>query len=968
VTGDIGLDDGETRVIERGSWLLVLVFVFAMAPRTGLTPAGGADLATPLQEAAIRSRLDQARNSGDKVAEATAAEELGFLLRPSSRVAEAAQFFEDASRSWNGAHQPLREFAAQHNAGLALTAAGSYPAARVQYEAACTGFARIGADENAAECLMNLGTLLGRTGDYHAAEEKLKAALSAAERAQRRDLQRNGMNSLANVFLFEGKLREAREEYLALLAELRADPTRSTLEASVLENLASSYLRTGQTDDAIRYNDQSYDIDLQLNDFNGQAVALNTRAILLDHKNDLDGAVAAAQQSLELRKSIGDSAGAATTLANIASFYGDKKYGTRTDYRRAVDAFREVSDIHRASGNLENLASTLNNLGATLTNLRDYDGARAALEESRDIYRKIGNRAQLANALGNLGYNLTEQSRYTEAIPVYEEATDLFDALRTSIVADSERVSFFAGPANFFETLVDLLMLDNRPEDAFVVAERGRSRALLDLLASAMPVIETKVPENLRSQSQENARNLAQAEMRVRSLATSGAAKDSPDKFQQAEKELDLARVAAMESDHKTREQVPEIDSLTAPRILDAVTVRRELLQPDEALITYSPHRSRLQVFVLTKDGFSAHTTMYGEDKLRRDVETFLAAIKSKAPSAAAGRKLYDLLLSPTETALQGKRVVYVVADGPLRLLPFEALATSDDEANPQYVLNSRPFNIVYEHSAAVLSALKASRAQAAAQRASATSPTATRRPVLLFANPTYRTPSLTDVFGPEQCGQGLADLKGTAEEAATLLDMFKLDDAAPGINIGPRAQAKMFRQLPTDQFQFVHIAVHGLLCAGDGPNGWTEPALAFAPEGAETARLLRLEEVYSLNFDADLITLSACETALGQELNGEGVLGLTRAFLFSGSDAVISTLWSVDDKATAKLMSNLYGELRSHGSPATEPSRTRLTALQAAKRSLATGTTSDGQRQADWRQPYFWAPFVIYGLANQPR
>lgn len=959
---------------KNGVWALTAMLLSAiasplvLASLVGAQPVSGSQAAP--QEAAVRARLSQARAARDRIGEASALEELGSILRLSEHVAEAAQMFQDAARVWGEVPEPLREFTARHYGGLTLTAAGSYPAARVEYEAACSGLAQIGADANAAECLMNLGTLLGRIGEYRLAEERLAATIAASERVGRPDLKRNGMNSLANTFLFQGKHREAREKHLELLTDLRTGGTRSTLEGSVLGNLASSYFRTGQIDDAIRYNSDSYAIAVEFKDVGLQAVALNMRAILLDAKNDLDGAIAAAEQSLALRKSISDQAGAATALANIASFYGDKKYGMRTDYRRAVQAFREAAAIHRAAGNLEGLASALNNAGATLSNLTEYEEARMALEEARDIYRRIGNRTQLANVLGNLGYNLTEQKRYSEAIPVYEEATGLFDVLRTAIVDDTERVSFFAGPANFFYTLVDLLMIEGRSEDAFVAAEQARSRALLDLIASARPTIEARVPAELGARAREEARALAQAEMRVRSLAASGAENTAPEMLKEAARARDLARTNAARTDREIRNRAPDLDSLTAPRILDVAAVQQDLLGPDEALIAYSSHRRRLQIFALTKEAFSARTQMFEGERLRQEVEAFRKAVQSETAVAAAGKRLYDLLLAPVEKALEGKRVVYIVGDGPLRLLPFEALATSESEGDPRYVLTSRPYDIVYAHSAAVLSELRASRQEVVARRGAAAQ-SATRRPLLLFANPAYRPPSLADLFafGPMGCEKlKLTDLKGTVEEAAALLGLFKLDASDAGVNIGPRAQPKQLRQLPTNQFRFVHFAMHGVLCVGEGRNSWTEPALAFSPEGNETTSLLRLEDVYSLRFDADLITLSACETALGQEINGEGVLGLVRAFLFSGADAVVSTLWRVNDRATAKLMTDFYRDLSSASSVATEPRRSTLLALQAAKRRLAVERANDVAADgSDQRHPFFWAPFVIYGLPGQP-
>jgi CHAT domain-containing protein len=185
-------------------------------------------------------------------------------------------------------------------------------------------------------------------------------------------------------------------------------------------------------------------------------------------------------------------------------------------------------------------------------------------------------------------------------------------------------------------------------------------------------------------------------------------------------------------------------------------------------------------------------------------------------------------------------------------------------------------------------------------------------------------------------------------------------------MNTGPQAQVTQLRRLPTSDFRVIHFAMHGLLCPGEGRNGWTEAALAFAPEGNEPATLLTLEDIYSFRFDADLITLSACETALGQEINGEGVLGLPRAFLFSGADSVVSTLWRVDDTATAKFMTDFYRGLL----PAADHiNRSTVAALQAAKRGMAGGDKQFAlPGQVDLRHPFFWAPYVIYGLPSQPK
>jgi len=279
----------------------------------------------------------------------------------------------------------------------------------------------------------------------------------------------------------------------------------------------------------------------------------------------------------------------------------------------------------------------------------------------------------------------------------------------------------------------------------------------------------------------------------------------------------------------------------------------------------------------------------------------------------------------------------------------------------------------VYAHSAAVLSALRASRAEAAQHRAK-TQPTGDRPPLLLFADPQYpkstASPSLLDVFGPKTCADLRFDkLKATTDEARALIRLFGITDTDRGVNLGANAQVPRLRELPLQLFQYAHFAMHAVLCPGEGRNGWTDAALAFSPTGDEKVGLLRLEEVYELRFDANVITLSACETALGQEINGEGVLGLTRAFLFAGSDSVVSSLWLVNDNSTARLMTEFYGKLLQKRQESGGEPRSIVAALQEAKRQLALGepVAETAAAGIDTRHPFYWAAFVLYGLPLSP-
>jgi CHAT domain-containing protein len=148
------------------------------------------------------------------------------------------------------------------------------------------------------------------------------------------------------------------------------------------------------------------------------------------------------------------------------------------------------------------------------------------------------------------------------------------------------------------------------------------------------------------------------------------------------------------------------------------------------------------------------------------------------------------------------------------------------------------------------------------------------------------------------------------------------------------------------DQYQIVHFASHGLI---DGRN----PALSgivlslVEKEGAEIDGFLRLQDIYNLKLNADLVVLSACRTALGKEVRGEGIVGIARGFMYAGAPRVVVSLWKVDDAATAYLMSVFYRRmLVDNMRPAA--------ALRAAQNEM--------KKQKRWSSPYFWAPFVLQG------
>jgi CHAT domain-containing protein len=357
------------------------------------------------------------------------------------------------------------------------------------------------------------------------------------------------------------------------------------------------------------------------------------------------------------------------------------------------------------------------------------------------------------------------------------------------------------------------------------------------------------------------------------------------------------------------------------------------------------------------------------EKELRPKVATFRRAIESTRAGAslenllANGRELHETLIAPAAESLATAERILVVPDGPLHLLPFAALvAPSPDTERPwRYLVEWKPVHVAA--SVTVWEELKKDRPAAPNQ-----SPTT----LLAFGDPLYpssNTPATArhpDVLRAVAIGGGLRPLPATRDEVLAIADLF--GEHATTL-LGPEATEERAKSAGNGP-RLIHFAAHGIL----DPQVPLDSAIALSiPENPQDGRdngLLQAWEIFeSLRIEADLVTLSGCETALGQELPGEGIVGLTRAFQYAGARTVLASLWSVTDRSTAELMKRFYGYLRD--------GQTKDQALRSAQIDMIRASAGDdedasvtrgvnvlakGTGSTSYASPFYWAAFQLFG------
>ena len=821
-----------------------------------------------------------------------------------------------------------------------------------------------------ATTLNNLGLVYSSLGDNQKALEKYNEALPLWRAMGNRAEEGTTLINMGVAYQELGEMQKALEKYNEALPLSRATGYRM-IEGVILNNMGLIYGTMGEIRKALEKHNESLHICYEIGDRHGQAVTLSSIAAAYRLLGETQKALETLNEALPIRRAIGDRSGEAVTLHNIGLVYG-----AMGETRKALEKHNEALPIRRAVGDRLGEAATLQSIGQVYYALGETQKALEQYNKALPLSQAIGDRNREAIIL--LGLARVEQKRgnLTQARQTIEQAVGIIESLRTNVTSQALRSSYFASRQEFFETYIEVLMQMHKqnPAAAFdalalAVSERARARSLLELLKEARADIRQGVDSSLlereRSLQQRlNAKAAAQASLLNR--------KHTPAEADAAAKEIAAITAEYEEVQAQIRARSPRYAALTQPQPLSLTEIQQQALDEDTLLIEYALGEKRSYLWLVSHrsiDSYELPPRAEIEAATRRVYELGAVRPKRWAPPdpqfIAQARTLSRMLLGPVAPQLGGKRLV-VVAPGALSYLPFAALPSPEDKKRPagDYEPLIAKHEVVSIPSASVLSLIR--REMAGRQRAA--------KSIAVLADPVFEVsdPRLAPAKNGTSSGETPAAPTADAEhsELARAIRTMNFSDARAGFTRLPfsRYEAEsIFALTPkgtglkaTDfsasralalspqlsQYRILHFATHGLLNS-ERPE---LSGLVFSlldQKGKPQDGFLRLHEIYNLQLNADLIVLSACETGLGKEIKGEGLIGLTRGFMYSGAPRVVASLWNVDDLATAELMKLFYQRMLKDGLPAGA-------ALRAAQLELS------GQKR--WASPYFWAGFVLHG------
>jgi CHAT domain-containing protein/Tfp pilus assembly protein PilF len=793
-----------------------------------------------------------------------------------------------------------------------------------------------------AKSLNNLGLLFSNRGDLVQAEEYYRRALAIKQRVGPDSL--DVASSLSN---------------LGRLASLRGDLSRSDdyqrRALAIREKFAPGSVETAES-------------------WNDLGSCARDRGELSLAEDDYQRAIAILEKTAPGGLQIAD---VQDNLGTVLAQQGDSA--------KAEMYYRQTLEIQskNAPDSLE-MADTLSNL-ARLTRERgdavkaeDYDRLALAIEK-----KLAPESAGYAEALAALAGILYEKRQTDEAARLYGEAIDVLDR-QLALLGGSNgvRAGFRAKRAEYYSDYADLLVSQKKPELGFNIVERSRARTSLEMLAAAhVDIRQGTDPALIEKERLLQATLTAKTNRKVDLLEGD----HTPEQLASLNREIDETLSQYQELEGQIRSNSPNYAALTQPKPLSA-SEAQQLLDPQTALLSYALGTKRSLVFVITPEKLDVYELPKRDEietTARRTYDLLISRNDRKEGETGAQRRarlatedeeyrkaamsLSQMVLGPFIEQVAGKRLL-IVADGALQYIPFSALPIPTSDSSKAQVPLVAEHEIVNLPSATVLAVLR----MQASQRG--TLPT---KEVAILADPVFDkgdprvgkaqesvapsskdvapelnsestehlTRSINDVDpGASHSGVALQRLAFSRREAASIMAITKPGAGMEALDFNASRETALSAQL--SQYRIVHFATHGLLDS-EHPELSGLVLSLVDPDGKPRNGFIDLEDVYNLSLPSDLVVLSSCETGLGKEVSGEGLVGLTRGFMYAGASRVVASLWKVDDVATSELMAEFYkGMLQSGLSPAA--------ALRQAQLEM--------QKRKRWADPYYWAAFTLQG------
>ena len=935
------------------------------------------------------------RGSGDRRAEGTDLHNIGMAYSDLSQYRNALEYYEQALAIDREIGDRGGEVKDLGNIGVVYWSLGQVGKGLEYCEQALAINREIGDRTGEANSLHNLGVVYADFGQYRKAMEYYEQALAIQRGIGDRSGEGKVLASIGLAYLYLGQYGKAQEYCGEALAIEREIGDRSG-EGTDLTNIGVVYWNVGQYGKALEYFGQSLAIDREIGNRRGEGEVLASIGSVDSSLGRYEKALEYFEQALAINREIGNRAGEGKALINMGLAYWNLGR-----YEKALESFEQALAIEREIGDRSGEGAVLTNIGLGYRDLGQYGKARETLEASLAICNETGAPEMLWRAQRGLGEVEARLQAYFEAVSHYDQAIDTIESMRAGLTEKEVKTSFIEGKLFVYDDFIKLLQTlhgkdPSRGYDkkALEIFERKQGRTFLEEIGKSAANNFSGLPDEVK------ATEAALSDEHAKTLSALVDERSKPAKSRSSERIQGLEeRLRRIKADQETlrkdiRTRYPDYYALKYPEPATLAELQQSVLEPGELMLVYGVMKELTCLWVIGKGEFRFFTIPAGEkgieEKVAESTNAALAipkAVERKESESAvkriaqrslkafeqSGRNLYDLLVPEEAREMVAKAgTLYIIPTGALYTLPFETLLLSESPGTqgPHYLVQDH--SIAYLSSASLLKTLRE-----AGTRKKEKAP----YPLLAFANPVYAraipdassqappspppaektsvtggTSSISSMRGRaylDIMGGSFPELPDTEEEAREIKAIFEAPDKSRPLQLREAASRSNVLGLNEEKklkdYRFILFSCHGI--APDEVDPLMQPALVLSLPDPKTGKeeYLTMADALGLKLNADLVTLSACNTGRGKVQKGEGVMGLTRAFMYAGTPAISVTLWSVESGSARTLSTGLFSGLKE--------GKGRAQALRDIKLSMLRGEKGDL-----YRHPFFWAPVVLFG------
>lgn len=829
------------------------------------------------------------------------------------------------------------------------------------YRRALPIFHEIQLPEGEGVVLNAIGLAFYDQGEHKIAMEYYKKALPLIQKANNKRTTANLINNIGSILWSTGELESAVDSYNQVLDIYKEIDSQEGIGIT-FHNLGSVYDDMGDYNEATKFYNKALEVEKSINDILGESI---TRVMLGRSKNFL-GKTSEAIKSYELAIKSAEIAGN-KNVKSIALTELGNSYVRLKENEKAVKQYELAMPILKEVGNKKGEAINLVGQGKLFLEDKKYSVASNKLLEGLKIIQDITDISLELDALYGLAKLEQSQGNLKKGLEYIRKAVDLLESQRARLHTFKSRTAYFASVHDYYDLYIEILLQlrDKSPENdvlAFQMSEVAHARTLGESLIESTGVVRKNIDENLANQERENL-ELLDKKLQAR-LELTGSNKHL--EVKKMDKEIESIKEKLKNLDREIRKQNATYISFKSVEKLNLKEIQNSL-DTETKVVEYFLGNSNTYVWLISKNSFSVYL-LPNTKEINQSVRKLYEAIAARAITVPFEEKvdrdirikkadenypiisqeLSNLILKPLN--LNETKKLIIIPDGSLHYIPFNVLADPNARVFTPLVVN---YEVSCLPSFTSLSILRTVQRPATLKTAIVISD-----PVFSINDP--RLQGTKGKIGDEEIAhrRTIFDRATSGSEKLTKLPrlIHTLEESnsikalvEPNLfseKTGFAANSSVVKDDKNRNHRIWHFATHATVNS-ENPELSGLVLSLFDSQGGSTQGFISLSQIFSLKFPCELVFLSACDTGLGQEMKGEGLVGFTQGFMFAGAKRVITTKWSINDKASSELVSIFYQKLL-------KERKTYVASLREAQLEIMV--------KPRLSSPYYWASFVLQG------